>query len=1293
MTETPLSHSGLPGLGILSQCMIRDRHPLRKRLQEAIRLEREQRLDPDRLTTLKEALERSRGERERRLASMPTLRYPEELPITERRADIAAAIRKSPVTIVRGATGSGKTTQLPKICLELGLGSAGMVGVTQPRRIAARSIADYLRQDLGVNPERLVGHKVRFNDHTAADTLIKIMTDGILLAEFQSDRLLSRYEAILVDEAHERSLNIDFLLGLLKQILPRRPEFRLIISSATLDADKFARHFDNAPVIDVSGRTYPVETRYRPRVVEASEENDLEEAEEQSLESAIVNAVAELSRPGMQGDILVFLPGEQQIHEIGETLSRNAGPGQEILPLFARLAGADQQRIFQTGSARRIILATNVAETSITVPGVRYVVDSGLVRISRISDRMRIQRLPVEKTSRSSADQRQGRCGRVAEGICIRLYSEEDYLARPQFTDPEILRTPLDAVILQMKAMRIGEIDQFPFVDPPASRAISQGMRFLEELGAIDDHGHLTRIGKQLARLPLPPGLGRILLEGGQRGRLREMLILVASLCLPDPREEPRERRETARQAHARFKDTQSDFIAILNLWAFIQQGRVEHPGNNAFRRFLKENFLSRVRVREWLEIHTQLEEMCLELGLRPNETPATYAEIHQALLPGLLGNAGCKQDQKEYLGAREARFWIHPGSALSRKSPPWVVAGELVETTRLYARTCARIEPEWLEAAAGSLCRRAYTQAHWEKQSGQVMALERVTLFGLVLIANRKVHFGPINPVEARQIFIQSALVEGNFNSSAPFFVHNQALIAEVRELEHKSRRRDLLTPDPERYAFYEERIPAALHTSRRFHEWYAEARKKELRLLHFDREQVLRRDDGSISGERFPGHLILDGREFALEYTFDPGGNNDGVNVRIPLSLLNRLSPLPFEWLVPGLLPDKIQALLKALPKALRRLLVPLPQTAEWCMSQLTKPEGSLKVALIRLLKSRNGCDIPLDAWNGEWLPDHLRMNFLIVDDSGTRILGRGRDLEALKSELCPDARERLIKQPKAEWERTGLIRWDFGPIPEQVILDSGGVRIHGVAVLQDDGDSVSLRMMSDPMGAVATTRRGLTRLFMLHLSSVLQGIRRQHPLSHEAGMAFLTLTMGKPEKPLAVVDQVIERAVIQLFLPPEGEIIRDPDEFHARLQAGRGRLVNAVNGGMALAQRILNAYVQVRHAIRQAPPPVLKAAVPDVQEQLTHLLPADFMRVTPDPWLERLPVYLQAISIRLDRCARDPLKDARNAHETVPHWLEYRKRAEGHAKEKLHDPELTILRWMLEEYRISLFAQELK
>ncbi|NGZ06277.1 MAG: ATP-dependent RNA helicase HrpA [Magnetococcales bacterium] len=1284
---------GLPGPGIVNHCMTRDRQMLRKRLLELHRMPADHVPDPERVVALLADLERSQTEWHQRRAALPPLTYPPELPITARREELAATIRKHPVTIVRGATGSGKTTQLPKICLELGLGHAGLIGVTQPRRIAARSIADFLARDLGAASERLVGYKVRFTDYTAPETLVKIMTDGILLAELQNDRLLKRYTTILVDEAHERSLNIDFLLGLLKQILPKRPEFRLIISSATLDAEQFSHHFDQAPVIEVSGRTYPVETRYRPRFVAADEENDLEEAEEQSLEQAVLAAVSELSQPGMQGDILVFLPGEQPIRALGEILNREVGPGTDILFLFARLPAADQQRIFQSTARRRIILATNVAETSITVPGVRYVIDSGLVRISRIGERSRIQRLPIEKISRSSADQRQGRCGRLAEGICIRLYSEEDYLARPQFTDPEILRTSLDAVILQMKAMRIGEIDTFPFVTPPNSRAISTGMRFLEELGAVDDHGHITRIGRQVAKLPLPPGLGRIVLEGGERGRLREILILVAALCVPDPREEPLERRDAARQAHARFKDPQSDFIGFINLWNFIHQGRSDHPSNNGFRRFLKENHLSRVRVREWLEIHAQLEEMCLEMGMRLNETPSTYAEIHQALLPGLLAHAGWRIDRKEYQGARDSRFWIHPGSALHRKPPEWVVVGELVETTRLYGRICAHIQPEWLETAAGSLCRRAYANAHWEKQAGQVVAMERVTLFGLVLIANRKVHFGPINPVEARQIFIQSALVEGEFNSSAPFFVHNQALITEIRELEHKSRRRDLLTPDPDRYAFYDAVIPAAIFTSRRFHEWYAEARKKDSRLLYFQREDVLRRDDGSISGERFPGHLIIDGREFPLEYTFDPGGHNDGVNARIPLALLNALSPLPFEWLVPGLLQDKILALLKSLPKSLRRPLVPLPQTAEWCFGQLVAAKGPFKITLIKLLKVRTGCDVPLEALDETNLPDHLRMNFLIVDESGTRVLGRGRDLEILKSELCPDASNRLLRLPKTAWERSGLTRWEFGPIPEQVILDAGGIRIHGTPVLQDDGESVSLRLMSDPQEAIHTTRKGLIRLFLLHLASVLQGVRRHHPLSKEASMAFLTLTMGKPGPHLTVIDQVITRAIIELFLPPEGAIIRDPDEFHNRLQAGRQRLLPAVTTGMALAQKILTGYAEVRSRLNQAPPQVLKAAVPDIQEQLLHLLPTDFYLTTPAPWLERLPVYLQAITIRLERCARDPHRDGRNALETVPFWSEFRKRAARHAQEKVHDPELTTLRWMIEELRISLFAQELK
>ncbi|MEO5330833.1 MAG: ATP-dependent RNA helicase HrpA [Magnetococcus sp. YQC-5] len=1280
-------------LSELSQAMIRDRNPLRKRLRVMTNNYRNPDPDPLLLTTFQQDLARSMAQREQRRASIPPMNYPQELPVAAMREQIAHAIGKHQVIIVSGATGSGKTTQLPKICLELGLGSAGLVGVTQPRRIAARSIAEFLRQDVTWASDRSVGHKVRFSDHTAPETLIKVMTDGILLAEIQGDRLLHRYETILIDEAHERSLNIDFLLGAIKQIVTKRPEFKVIISSATLDAEKFSNHFNQAPLIEVSGRTYPVETRYRPLRLEECDETDLEETEERNLETAIVEAVEELSQPGMHGDVLIFLPGEQQIREIGETLRQKMGPGVEILPLYARLPSADQHRIFHPGVARRLILATNVAETSITVPGVHYVVDSGLVRISRISDRMRIQRLPVEKTSRSSADQRQGRCGRVADGICIRLYSEEDYLARPQFTDPEILRTPLDAVILQMKAMKLGEIEQFPFVDPPTPQAIRFGTRFLEELGAITENGQLTEVGRQLARLPLSPRLGRILLEGGKQGRLTEILVLVAAMTLPDPREEPQEKRETARQCHARFTDRQSDFIGILNLWQFIQQGRETHPSGAGFRRFLKENYLSRVRVREWMDIHAQLVDLTKEMGMRPNEIPATYAEIHQALLPGLLGQAGCKSDMKEFSGARDIRFMLHPGSALHKKPPAWVVAGELVETSRLYARLCGRIEPEWLEVAAGSLCRRSYSLAHWEKQLGQVMAMERVTLFGLVLVANRKVHYGQIDPVEARRIFIQSALVEGDFNSTAHFFTHNQGLMAEIRELEHKSRRRDLLTSDGDRFAFYDARIPATIHTARRFHEWYAHARKQDLQVLCFNQEDVMLREDGGICGEQFPGHLVLDGHEFPLEYSFDPGGFNDGVNVRISLPMLNHVSPFCFEWLVPGLLQNKILTLLKSLPKPLRRPLIPLPATAEWCMSQLTKYSGSLKVALSQLLKVKTGIDIPLDAWLTESLPDHLRMNFLIVDEKTSRILGSGRDLEALKLELGQDARNRFQHLSKAGWERQGLVRWDFGPLPELVELDANGRTLYGTPALQDDGKSVSLRILDNPDEAAQVTRRGLARLFMLQLSSMIPAVKRQFSCPREITMAFLTLIKQNNVTYKTLEEWVIARGIMNVFLPVDASRIHDQESFNIRLQAGKARLNSEAVTLFALAQRILGEYLLVQQMVGRAQTAVKKTAVPDIQEQLQFLLPADFLLTTPSPWLEHLPRYLQAIRMRLERCAYDPGKDALKTNEVAFYWQEYRKRAQRFAQEKLHNPELEMLRWMLEEFRVSLFAQELK
>lgn len=1277
----------------INQCMLLDQRRLQTQWRKITRNFREIQPDPALLATLQQDIARSLAIKEQRSASFPFLTYPDDLPVAQCRQDIAQAIATHPVTIVCGATGSGKTTQLPKICLELGLGRAGLVGVTQPRRIAARSIADFLRGDLHSGAEHLVGHKIRFTDHTSDQTLIKIMTDGILLAEIQSDRLLTRYETILVDEAHERSLNIDFLLGALKQILTKRPEFKLIISSATLDAEKFSHHFNHAPVIEVSGRTYPVQTLYRPLMVEVSGEDDLEEAEERSLEGAILDAVEELSKPGMAGDILIFLPGEQQIHALGDLLRKRVGPGVEVLPLFARLPSFEQHRIFHPGPARRIILATNVAETSITVPGVHYVIDTGLVRISRISERMRIQRLPVEKTSQSSANQRQGRCGRVADGICIRLYSEEDYLSRPRFTDPEILRTPLDAVILQMKSMQLGEISHFPFVDPPTPLAIRLGMRFLEELGAIDTTGKLTKVGQQLARLPLPPQLGRILVEGSKYGRLSEILILVAALSVPDCREEPLEKRDAARQAHARHKDSQSDFMGILNLWNFIGQGKQDYPSGNGFRRFLKENFLSRTRVREWLDIHSQLQDLTLQMGMRPNETPATYAQIHQALLPGLLANAGFKSDLKEFTGVRDSRFWIHPGSALHKKPPAWIVAAELVETTRIYARLCAHIEPEWLEVAAGAICRRSYSNPHWEKTQGQVMALERVTLFGLPLIANRKIHYGPINPQEARQIFIQSALVEGEFSSSAPFFAHNQGLIAEIRELEHKSRRRDLLTQEVERFAFYDACIPETVNTTRHFHEWYAQARKTSPRLLFFALENVMVYDDEGITGERFPGHLLIHGHEFSLEYSFEPGGSNDGVNVRIPLPLLNNLSPLPFEWLVPGLLQDKILALLKALPKTLRRPLVPMPQTAEWCMSKLTNLNDSIKVTLSKLLKDKTGIDYPLDSWQMDLLPNHLRMNFLIVDESSGRVLGSGRDLEVLKRELGMDARHRFQTLSKKDWERTGLVRWDFGPIAERVILEVDGRTFHAIPTLQDDGQTVSLRLFDDPQTAKRVNRLGLVRLFMLQISPMIHTIKKSIVFSKEISLVYLTLKVEKSGTMPSLTDQVIARAMLNTFLPENSVPIRDQDHFQARLNAGRGRLSKEVESVFGLVKRILGEYLLVRQTMMRHATKISPVVLADIQAQIGQLLPYDFGLVTASIWLDHLPRYLQAIRIRLERILLDPGRDMRLGHELIFYQQEYAKRAQRMAHENLHDSELETLRWMIEEFRVSVFAQELK
>ncbi|MBF0447136.1 MAG: ATP-dependent RNA helicase HrpA [Magnetococcales bacterium] len=1280
--------------------MLVDQFGFRKKLQQIERLMikpwRQEALSQ--LTGLEQALKHSCEKRAWRSQNRPITRYSLSLPVVESKQKITDLIQANPVTILCGETGSGKTTQLPKICLDLGRGLSGLIGMTQPRRIAARSIAQFIANDLHPGPASAptpaVAYKMRFEDQVRPETFVKVMTDGILLAEIQGDRYLNQYDTLIIDEAHERSLNIDFLLGYIKQLLPRRPDLKVIISSATLDTEKFSRHFDDAPIIEISGRTYPVEVRYRSLEMKPTGNDPLDresDSREKELEEGIVEAVAELFSEKNPGDVLVFLPGEREIREAADLLRRQNFPGTDILPLFARLSAADQDKIFNPGGRRRIVLATNVAETSITVPGIRFVIDSGLARISRQGGRGQVRRLPVEKISQSSANQRKGRCGRLSNGICIRLYSQEDFSDRPEFTDPEILRTSLDSALLQMKSQRLGEVELFPFVDPPPASAIRDGNRRLEELGAIDTRGELTTIGQQLARLPLDPRIARMILAAKNEGSLREVLILAAALSIPDPRETPREKQEKAQQLHQRHRCKESDFSTFLNLWNFTETERQNSDSKNQFRKFLKANLLSFSRMREWWEIHQQLSRQVKEMGFVLNQQEATYDQIHKAVLAGLLGQIGFKADKHEYAGTRQIRFYINPGSTLFKKSPTWLMTAELVETSRLYARTCARVEPEWIEEVAGDLCKHHYFDAHWEKKPGRVMAFENVSLFGLTLITQRQVHYGPVDPVESRRLMIQSALVEGHFQTQAPFFSHNHGLMTEIRELEHKSRRRDLLVDEATLYHYYDRIIPENTYTAANFHHWYQNARKQNSRLLYFEKESLMQHQGESITGERFPGHLLINGREYALEYHFSPGEGEDGLSVLIPLPYLNQVPAQTFEWLVPGLLEDKLTALLKLLPKSWRRQLVPLPQTVEICLNAGWNPDQSLCQTLSLILSQTKGLNVPINIWRPEELPDHLRMNFKIVDESGENLLDQGRDLEALRSKLGKIAQDQFKNIPKGDFEKSKRVRWDFGDLPSQLALTVDDQPVHGFPAICDDTNSVSVRLIDDPLVAEQTMRRGLVRLFALQLSQPIKQLKISLNSHISQPMALAFSAFGKKEHLIA---QIIDLALDHIFLSADFSDIRSSAVFNERLQAGQAKVFSETQEIAKLAGQILLTYHSVGLTLKSARQyPAIKAIEPEIQEQLAQLLPADFLWQTPWVWLRHLPRFLKAIQLRLERRQQDPAKDNQKAQELSPLWKQFQRVKKQQEKEAITDPQIQIYYWMLEEFRVSLFAQELK
>jgi ATP-dependent helicase HrpA len=1224
-----------------------------------------------------------------RVQQLTEIEYPADLPVVARREELAQAIEKHQVIIVCGETGSGKTTQLPKICLSLGRGVLGVIGHTQPRRVAARSVAARIAHELKSELGGLVGYKVRFNDKVSPDTCVKLMTDGILLAEIHHDPLLKNYDTIIIDEAHERSLNIDFLLGYFKQILPRRPDLKLIITSATLDAERFSKHFVGAPILQVSGRTYPVETRYRPP--QQNEEGDM-----QDVPQAICSALDELSIGGLRGDVLVFLPGEREIRDTAEALRKHQHKGIEILPLFSRLSIAEQDRVFKPASGmRRVILATNVAETSLTVPNIGYVIDSGLARINRYSVRQKVEQLRIENIARAAASQRAGRCGRVMSGVCIRLYEEADFMQRPEFTDAEIFRVSLATVILRMSALGLGEVEAFPFIEPPGSRAIADGYQLLQELNAIDDKRQLTPLGHELAKLPLDPKVARLLLAGRQYHCLNEILIIASALALQDPRDRPAERREAADAAHQRFNDERSDFLAYIKLWAWFEEAIKHKKTNKLWASECRDKFLSPLRLREWHELHQQLHAQVAEMGMRFNEQPASYEQIHKALLTGLLGNIGCKGIDREpyYLGAREIKFFIASNSVLAKKGTKWVVAAEIVETTKLFGRCVARIEPEWLEEVGTHLIKRHYYDAHWEKKAAQVAAWERSTLHGLVINPKKRVHYGPMNTVESREIFIREALVLGEFNTQAPFFAHNQKLMEDIEALEHKARRPDVLVDDELIFAFYDARIPVGIHNGAAFEHWRKEAERETPRLLYLKKDDLMRHEAAGITTDQFPPQMLMNNVSYALGYNFSPGKNDDGVTLTVPQALLNQVSAMRCEYLVPGLLAEKVVQLVKSLPQKIRRNCVPVPEFAVAFSAAVSPTDTPLLQALARFIRAQKQLDVPLDAFRLEQLPAHLLMNYRVVDEHG-RQLGLSRNFAQLRGEWGPKTILAPVHPAKEQGKKNAALSspdlgesqrytdWTFGDFKTTREESRAGQTITVFNALIDAGDAVSLQSFDTREEAQAAHRQGLRRLFMLALKEQVKYLEKNLPGMQAMAMQFLPFG-SQQDLQRQILAVTFERCCLNEPWPEnEKEFAVRSKEAKARLNLVAqeiARLVGAVLAEYQVLQKALpghKAHAQVQQ---------------DIRNQCEWLLGKEWIARTPFERLQHVPRYLKAINVRLEKLRANPVRDAQSAAQLNPLQQQWQRKLsawQGDADARTED-----FGWMMQELRVSLFAQELK
>lgn len=1242
---------------------------------------------------LQSALSRTLAQRAAREAARPVIHYPPALPVSEAREDILKAIQSHQVVIIAGETGSGKTTQLPKMCLELGRGIAGMIAHTQPRRLAARTVATRIAEELQSPLGKYVGYKVRFQDTLEEGAYIKLMTDGILLAEIQNDRFLDQYDTLIIDEAHERSLNIDFLLGYVHRILPKRPDLKVIITSATIDQGRFSEHFRGAPVLEVSGRTFPVDVLYRPMLQETQNEDDASEPvdDEYEIEHAIVKAVEDIDRLDREcghsrpKDVLVFLPGEGEIRRVAARLRRYGPKHTEILPLYSRLSNAEQNKVFAPHGGRRIVLSTNVAETSITVPNIGYVIDTGLARISRYSVRTKVQRLPIEGISKASARQRAGRCGRIAPGVCIRLYSEQDYQRRPEYTEPEILRTNLAAVILQMTGLRLGEVARFPFVEPPDQRQINDGYRLLEELGALEQHNQLTEIGRQLLRLPVDPSMGRMIVAAQKYACLHEMLIVVAALSVQDVWTRPHDQQQAADEARKRFQHDTSDFLGYVNLWDACETQRTNLSANG-FRQWLLENFVSFLRYREWRDVHRQLKLQIQEFGWKENQQPADYASFHQAILSGLLNNVGCKDDEREYSGTRGRRFVVQRGSALANRKPKWVVAAEMVETQRLFARCVAAIEPEWIEEVGSHLIRRSYFEPHWEKKQGCAMAFEQSTLYGLIINPRKRVNYSRIDAVMSRELLIRHALVAGEYTTRAPYYLHNLKLLSDVAYLEEKSRRRDLLVDDVALYEWFDARIPAQVVNGVSFEHWRKQIERQQPQILFLAEQDVLRSDTDQSLWQSLPDQIEVSGAPLRIDYQFEPGKAQDGITVEVPLTLINQLDAGALEWLVPALEKEKCVALIKSLPKALRKNFVPAPQYADAFLASNPDRKQSLKAQLTRFLRKQSRVDLQSEHWQEQELPEYLRAKMRIVDEQGQSVM-EGRDVETLQRELRGEFKLAVSELQKSRLSTERYQRWIFGDVPREQSTAKGPLIVKSYPALVDKGDGVEIELFDNPELAEHCMRQGVLRLCLLALPQQAKQLARLPGLKEPVTIKYAHF--GNRED---LGEGLCNAAFYQNFLYKQSTPWTQ-QAFNERLESQRGSVIACGERTQKAVADILERYHRIVIQLGKTENPVRKSAYTDIRQQLQHLLVPRWIVVTDPDELIHFPRYLEAIEIRMNRLQGNIDRDQQTTELLQHWWRRYEQRCQALQKETRLPFGLQRFRWLLEEFRVALFAQGLK